>query len=130
MQIASLIDHIEQLPRLAKLHHDSREPEVLAVLRSAVEFASYFGYPDGHYAGAIGSRQTSHFYPHGFELMAEELPLAGALAERMLQGLAAGALVPPSVMPDRYLAWRTAEYLLAYLDARPRTTARRATLCA
>jgi hypothetical protein len=108
---------------LAKLYQDSREPEVLAVLRSAVEFASYFGYPDGHYAGAIGSRQTSHFYPHGFELLAEELPLAGALAERMLQGLAAGALVPPSVMPDRYLAWRTAEYLLAYLDARPRTTA-------
>jgi hypothetical protein len=105
---------------LAKLYQDSRQPEVLAVLRSAVEFASYFTYPDGHYAGAIGSRQTSHVYPHGFELLAAELPLAGAVAEHLLQGLAAGALVPPAVMPDRYLAWRTAEYLLAYLDARPR----------
>ena len=107
---------------LAKLYRESRESRIMDVLRPAVEFASYFAFPDGQYGGAIGSRQTSHFYPHGFELMADEIPLAAAVARRLMQGLAAGALVPPSVMPDRYLPWRTAEYLLAYLDAQPRTT--------
>ena len=39
------------------------------------------------YAGTIGSRQTLHFYPHGFEIMSHEIPLAGAMAEKMLEGL-------------------------------------------
>src|SRR4029079_13042808 len=84
--------------------------------------ASHFAYPDGYYGGSLGSRQTLHFYPHGVEVFAQQIPLAGALAQRMLEGLTAGALVPPSIMPDRYMPWRVAEYLLAYRDGRPRTS--------
>jgi hypothetical protein len=108
---------------LAKIYRTHPEPELLEVLRPAVEFASYFAYPNGHFGGSVGSRQTLHFYPHGFELLSQEIPLAGALAQRLLQGLATGALVPPEIMPDRYLAWRMAEFLQAYLDARPRASA-------
>jgi hypothetical protein len=105
---------------LARIYQTHPTPELLDVLRGAVEFASYFAYPNGHYGGSMGSRQTLHFYPHGVEALADRIPLAGALAQRLLEGLAAGALVPPEIMPDRYLPWRIAEYLQAYLDARPR----------
>jgi hypothetical protein len=104
---------------LAKLYQRRRLPEVREMAREAIEVASYFAYPDGYYAGSLGSRQTLHFYPHGCEVLADEIPLAGALAEHLLQGLGNGALVPPSIMPDRYMPWRAAEYLLAYRDSRP-----------
>lgn len=105
---------------LAKIYQGYPAPEILEVARAAVGFASYFAYPNGYYAGSMGSRQTLHFYPHGAEVFAEQIPLARALAQRMLEGLEGGALVPPEIMPDRYLGWRVAEFLLAYLDARPR----------
>jgi hypothetical protein len=107
---------------LAKLYQRRPSPQIVEFARDAIEFASHFAYPDGYYGGSLGSRQTLHFYPHGVEVFAEQIPLAGALAQRMLEGLTAGALVPPSIMPDRYMPWRVAEYLLAYRDARPRTS--------
>jgi hypothetical protein len=106
---------------LGKVYQTHPTPEMLDVLRSAVEFASYFVYPNGYYGGSMGSRQTLHFYPHGFEVLAHEVPLAGSIAQRMLEGLNNGALVPPEIMPDRYLPYRVAEYLQAYLDASPRS---------
>ncbi|MFN0072785.1 MAG: hypothetical protein ACKVVP_14975 [Chloroflexota bacterium] len=105
---------------LGKVYQTHPTAEMLDVLRSAVEFASYFVYPNGYYGGSMGSRQTLHFYPHGFEVLAGEIPLAGSVAQKMLEGLDAGGLVPPEIMPDRYLVYRVAEYLQAYLDARPR----------
>jgi hypothetical protein len=108
---------------LGKLYQHKPSPEILSLAREAIEFASHFAYPDGHYAGSLGSRQTLHFYPHGVEIFADQVPLAGALAQRMQEGLAAHALVPPAIMPDRYMPWRLAEFLLAYRDARPRADA-------
>ncbi len=105
---------------LAKVYQDHPDPRMGEVLRASVDMASYFAYPNGHFAGSMGSRQTLHFYAHGFELLAAERPMAAALAQAMLEGLARGALVPPEIMPDRYMVGRTNEYLLAYLDSRPR----------
>lgn len=102
--------------------HRDRYPVVAAdrrmleVMTKAVEFCSYFAYPNGHYAGTIGSRQTLHFYPHGFELLAPALPLAGAVADAMLEGLRDGALVPPAIQGDRYYQYRIPEFLLSYVD--------------
>lgn len=106
---------------LAKVYQRHPTDEMREVLRRAVEFASLFVYPDGYYGGSMGSRQTVHFYPHGFEILAPEMPLAAAAAERMLRGLAEGALVPPEVMADRYFVYRIPELLQAFLDcaARP-----------
>jgi hypothetical protein len=105
---------------LAKIYQTHPTPEMLNVLEAAVSFASYFVYPNGYYGGSMGSRQTLHFYPHGFEVLASDIPLAGSIAQKMLEGLDRGGLVPPEVMPDRYLPYRVAEYLQAYLDAAPR----------
>ena len=105
---------------LAKVYRTNPDPRILQVLRQSVEFCSYFVYPDGSYAGSLGSRNTQHFYPHGFEVLGRELPLAAAVAEKMLQGLAGGKLVPPEIMSDRYVCYRIPEYLEAYLDCAPR----------
>lgn len=106
---------------LAKVYTQHPIPELRSILEKAVEFCSYFVYPDGSYAGILGSRNTVHLYPHGFELLASEIPLAGSIAERMASALAQGKLVPPEIMSDRYVHYRVPEFLLASLDARPRS---------
>lgn len=106
---------------LAKVYARHPSRELRDVLEKAVEFCSYFVYPDGSYAGILGSRNTLHFYPHGFELLAPEFPLARSVAERMASALAEGKLVPPEIMSDRYVHYRVPEFLLAALDARPRS---------
>ncbi len=105
------------LGKFLKLYHDERLYEIM---KKGIEFTSFFVYPNKFYAGSIGSRQTSHFYPHGYELLADKVPLAGAIADKMLEGLSEGKLVLPEIMPDRYLVFRVPEFLLAYLDWHPR----------
>lgn len=106
------------LSKLQKLVTDER---LDAVCRRAIEFASYFVYPNGHYAGSMGSRATLHFYPHGFEIYGGKgNELASAVAERMLEGLAAGALVPPEIQEDRYFLYRIPELLESWVDWSPR----------
>lgn len=101
---------------LGKIYQDNPDPEILEVCRQSIEMCSYFAYPNGYYAGSLGSRNTLHFYPHGFEVFTQEVPLAGAVAEKMLQGLAEDKLVPPEIISDRYVFYRVPEYLLSWLD--------------
>lgn len=105
---------------LGKIYQTHPDPDILRVLKQSVEFCSYFVYPNGFYGGSMGSRNTQHFYPHGFEILANEIPLAGAIAEKMLVALGAGKLVPPEIMSDRYVFYRVPELLQAYTDYTPR----------
>jgi hypothetical protein len=105
------------LGKLKKLYTDER---IEGVIRRAVDFCSYFVFPDGHYGGSLGSRQTLHFYPHGFELAAPENPTAAAVAEAMLRHLWAGRLVPPEIQEDRYFLYRIPELLQSWVDWKPR----------
>ena len=107
---------------LAKLHRLYRDDRTEQVCQRAIEFASYFVYPNGHYAGSMGSRQTLHFYPHGFEVYGGDgNALASAVAERLLLGLKDGALVPPEIQEDRYFLYRIPELMESWIDysARP-----------
>lgn len=70
---------------LAKLWQKSKDERLVAPIGRAIEFASYFMHPDGSYAGEYGSRNTYHFYPHGFEVFADRFPLAGRIAQTYLQ---------------------------------------------
>ncbi len=70
---------------LAKLYQKSGDETLVEPLKNAVEFATYFMHPDGSYAGEYGSRNTYHFYPHGFEVMAKFSPSAARVAETFLQ---------------------------------------------
>jgi hypothetical protein len=108
--LAKIYKHRESVTRVK---HDHK---MLEVMKGAVDFCSYFAYPNGHYAGTLGSRQTLHFYPHGFEILAPEYPPAAAVADAMLRGLDRGALVPPAIQGDRYFQYRVPELLLSWAD--------------
>ena len=105
---------------LGKIYQENPTAELRRVLTEAVAFVSYVVYPDGYYGGMLGSRQTVHFYPHGLEIMAREMPTAAAIAQRLLRSLAHGGLVPPEIQADRYFLYRIPEFLQAYLDYTPR----------
>ena len=105
---------------LAKIYQDNGDERLLEVIGPSVEMCSYFAYPNGFYGGSLGSRNTLHFYCHGFEVVADKVPLAGATAEHLLRGLRDDKLVPPEIISDRYLVYRVPEFLLAYLDYRER----------
>lgn len=104
----------------AKIYKNNPDPRILEILQQSVEFSSYFVYPNGFYAGSMGSRNTLHFYCHGYEVMAGKIPLAASIAHKMLQGLSEDKLVPPEIMSDRYVFYRVPEFLQAYLDYTPR----------
>ena len=70
---------------LGKLYQKSGDDKLIAPLIRAVEFAAYFMHPDGSYAGEYGSRNTFHFYPHGFEIMAPHSPTAARIAQTFLE---------------------------------------------
>ena len=102
-------------------NHHAWLKKINACIPPAIAFASHFAYPNGYYAGTMGSRQTLHFYPHGFEIHGRKNPLAAGVAEHLAKGLSEGSLVPPRIMPDRYVAYRVNEFLQSYLEAFPRS---------
>lgn len=75
---------------LAKYFLKSHDGGVLQPLRQAVGFCRYFIHPDGSYGGGYGSRNTFHFFPAGFEILAGEIPEAGWIASLFLQGILQG----------------------------------------
>lgn len=101
------------LGKVYKLNHD---PRLRKVMEESVEFLSYFVYPNGFYAGSMGSRQTLHFYSHGCEILAPQMPLAGRIADAMLEALAQGKIVPAEIQDDRYFLYRIPEHLESYVD--------------
>ncbi|OGJ56889.1 hypothetical protein A3H22_02745 [Candidatus Peribacteria bacterium RIFCSPLOWO2_12_FULL_55_15] len=101
---------------LGKVWKINRDPRLKEVMEKGVEFLSYFVYPNGFYAGSMGSRNTLHFYSHGCELLAPETPLAGRVADAMLESLRDGKIVPAEIMADRYFLYRIPEHLESYID--------------
>jgi hypothetical protein len=109
--------HTFTIDYLAKYHALTGDAAVVEPLRRAVEFASHFVHPDGSYGGEYGSRNTCHFYPHGFELLAAIEPLAGQMADAFLVGMARGRR--GYLDDDRLLCHYVYNYLQAYLDHDP-----------
>ncbi len=101
---------------LSKIYKTNPDPAILKVLQESTAFSAYFVYPNGFYAGSMGSRNTLHFYPHGYEIISKEVPLAKSIAEKMLKGLSEDKLVSPEIISDRYVVYRVPEFLLSYLD--------------
>ncbi len=107
---------------LAKLYRKTQGSKVgdriLKMLRPAVDFAWYFMHPDGSYAGEYGSRNTYHFYPHGFEVMARHQPKAAQIADQFLnRGLPDGKRYFNE--DDRMCAHYVYDWLQSYLDYCP-----------
>lgn len=98
-----------------------KDAELFELTRKAVEFCGYFIYPDNSFGGSIGSRQTVHFYPHGFEILTSEIPMAGSILDQVLPGIDQGKILTPELQEDRYFICRLPEFLEAYLDSVPRS---------
>lgn len=101
---------------LGKVWKINRDPRLEEVMEKGVAFLSHFVYPNGFYAGFLGSRNTLHFYPHGCELLAPHMPLAGRVADAMLRSLRDGKIVPAEIMDDRYFLYRIPEHLESFID--------------
>ncbi len=97
---------------------ESWKSRIEEVIAQSVDTISYFFYPNGSYAGTLGSRQTLHFYAHGCELQAQHNAVAAACAAFGQASLAQGKLVPPGIQDDRYYLYRIPEFLEAYVDGR------------
>ncbi|MDA3864808.1 MAG: hypothetical protein PF689_13175 [Deltaproteobacteria bacterium] len=101
------------LGRLKQVKPDSELDEVA---HKAIDFSKYFVYPNNHYGGTVGSRETFHFYSHGYEIYGREKPLALTQANHMIQGFKQGSSVYPSLQADRYFVYRIPEFLFSARD--------------
>ena len=101
---------------LGKIYQDNHSDEILEIAKQSIEMCSYFIYPNGYYAGSMGSRNTMHFYSHGFEIFKDVISLSSLISETMLTNISNKKLVPPEIMSDRYLFYRVPEILLTYID--------------
>jgi hypothetical protein len=106
---------------LGKLRQKSGDDDILLPpLKKAGEFARWFMHPDGSYAGEYGSRNTYHFYPHGFELLAAEGHAASAeIVELFLEkGLPNGSRYYND--DDRMCAHYVYNWMQAWRDFSPK----------
>lgn len=76
--------HSCTLSFLTKLYKKSQDETLVEPIRRGIEFAAHFMHPDGSYAGEYGSRNTYHFYPHGFEYWGRRWKTAGQVADTYL----------------------------------------------
>ena len=101
---------------LAKIYQDNKDQRILELCKKSIEMCSYFIYPNGFYAGSMGSRNTQHFYSHGFEIFGKDYKLSHSIANKMLESLSYNKLVPPEIMSDRYLFYRVPELIQSYIN--------------
>ena len=84
------IDFLAKLRKKRIEKEGSDDHTLKNALLKAVDFSWDFMHPDGSYGGEYGSRNTYHFYPHGFELLAPLSPKAGQIADTFLEGVPKG----------------------------------------
>ncbi|MBN2724897.1 MAG: hypothetical protein JXR95_12565 [Deltaproteobacteria bacterium] len=92
------------------------DKDLYDVAINALNMTKYFVYPNHHYGGTLGSRETLHFYPHGYEVFGREHPIALSQADYMLQGFLKGASVYPALQAERYFVYRIPEFLFSARD--------------
>ena len=97
---------------LAKYHQKSGDAAVWPAIEAAVSFTRFLIDPQGGIGGVLSSRDSSNFYPHGFEVLAPRMPEAAWIADRFLRGLERGTHAVFD--DDRVFHHHLENYLLAY----------------
>ena len=97
---------------LAKTLEVEYREDIVDIIKSYSKNLSIFCYPDGCFAGPIGSRNTMHLYPYAFELLAKKDKNINYLAAFSQFSLESGNCITPNVMSDRYVHYRVEEYLI------------------
>jgi len=83
--------HTFTITFLAYLRRLTNDDTLTEPLARAVALAAEMMGPDGSLGGEIGSRNSFHFLPHGFELLAPEMGEARYVADRFLDSLEKGS---------------------------------------
>lgn len=102
---------------LANYYKKVKDEEILSVVSKALDFLYYFMHPDGTFGGEYGSRNTEYLIPHGFEIIAQDLPKAALVAREIRKSMVTGKHVTLRSFDDRYLCYLSYMYIQAYADA-------------
>ena len=89
-----------------------KNKQILELIKTYSKTLKMFCYPDGCFAGPIGSRNTMHLYPYGFELLSGIDENIRYLANFSRFSLNTGNNITPDIMSDRYIHYRVEEYLV------------------
>lgn len=82
-------------------------------LEKYLNFIKYCIHPDGSFGGAYGSRNTRFFYPAGFEMLADEFPIAKAISDFMRISIKNNHCITISAIDDINLIPMFNSYALA-----------------
>jgi hypothetical protein len=96
---------------LSNYYLETKDKVVLESLKKAVDFLSYFVHPDGSFGGEYGSRNTEVFYPGGFALLHNDVPLARCVLNFMIDKIEKGDTVNLNTIDIGNLAPLVSNYL-------------------
>ncbi len=103
---------------LARAHRACKSNQIVELIESQLEFIKYFFYPNGEFAGIIGSRSTSNLFVYGFEYWSSIFPMALALARASADSLIGRHAPSPKDQEDHYLIYRMGEFFEASVQAK------------
>lgn len=86
---------------LARIWALTQDEALLESLKRSVDFLSHFVHSNGTLGGEYGSRNTSFYFPAGFEILSSACPMAAAIAKFMRPSVAEQRAVGLSMM-DAY----------------------------
>ncbi|MBK9561921.1 MAG: hypothetical protein IPO54_02085 [Micavibrio sp.] len=86
---------------LARYWQLRQDAHLLESLKKSVKFISHFIHPNGTLGGEYGSRNTSFYFPAGFEILSQHCPEAAAIAAFMRNSVA-GQNAAGLAMMDAY----------------------------
>jgi hypothetical protein len=102
---------------LAVVYTITRDKMLLDSLRKSIDFLSYFIHPDGTIGGEYGSRNTELFYPAGFEILKNEIPMAQVISDRMYDSIKSEHTVTLKSIDTGNFIPIIENYLVAYRES-------------
>ncbi|RMF95799.1 MAG: hypothetical protein D6734_04895 [Candidatus Schekmanbacteria bacterium] len=101
---------------LSKYFQKNPLKDLADVINKAVDFISYFLFPDFSAGGIFSSRNTEYLIPHGFEIISGKNARASAIKEFIRKAIKDERMVSLYNFDDRYLSYIAYTYLQAYLE--------------
>lgn len=102
---------------LAELFRLNQDQKLLNSLKRSITFLAYFFHPDGSMGGEYGSRNTELYYPGGFEILRNNIPCAGVIADWMYASLSEDRSVTLFAIDTGNCIPLLENYLVAYQES-------------
>ncbi len=99
---------------LARYWQLTQDARLLESLKKSIKFISHFIHPNGTLGGEYGSRNTSFYFPAGFEILSLHCPEAAAIAVFMRSSVAGQSAAGLAMMDAYNFCPLLNNYLFAY----------------